>query len=140
MVDGIVVNDVIEISALSVSTDVVRSICDSNGTFQPSRSTCSPFTIKRYRTCSTVLSDWANASLGPSPTYNHRKDVRIFVKNLFNQDVMGFVILRAWVSKYQFVSDLNKLTSNPIVESVEITCDSIEIDASIMEPSLNLPI
>ena len=134
MIDGCVLPDVIDISALSVSTDVVRSMCDSFDMVQPGRSTYSPFTITRYRNHSRVLSDWANASLLQKSVCNYRKNVQIMVKNICNQEVMRFVVLGAWVSKYQFVSDLNALNYNTISESVEITCNSIEIDSSIMEP------
>ena len=116
MIDGCVLPDVIDISALSVSTDVVRSVCDSFGMYN------------------MVLIDWANAFLLQKSVCNYRKNVQIMVKNICNQEVMRFVVLGAWVSKYQFVSDLNALNYNTISESVEITCNSIEIDSSIMEP------
>ena len=124
--DGRYVAGVSRVSALRRTTEVVEihEGGDPSATRNsPGRTRFDPITLERGVTHDAAFEAWANQVWNPdqpsAPT-NFRKDVEIELYNEAGQLALAYKVLRAWVSVYVALSDLDAQANGVAIQSITL--------------------
>jgi len=145
MMDGRVVAGVSKVSALKRTTEVVehREGGEPSRTRKsPGRSKYEPITLERGVTHDPDFEKWANKvwNLAAQPggevsLKDFRKDIAIMLYNEAGQLVISYKVMRAWVSEYQALPDLDANANAVALEHLKLEHEGWERDDSVSEPT-----
>ena len=143
--DGRYVAGVSKVSALKRSTEVVehREGGDpSTSRKSPGRTSYEPITLQRGVTHDVEFERWASkvwsagAGLGSEVSLrDFRKDLVIEMYNEAGQLVLAYKVLRAWVSEYQALPDLDANANAVAIQTLKLECEAWERDVDVVEPA-----
>lgn len=105
----------------------------------PGLSEFEPITIERGITHDKTFESWAALAYGgaSAPTMslkNFRKNLRINLLNEQGNVVRSYMVYRAWVSEYTALPALDASGNEVAIETIVLTYEGFEIDASVGEP------
>lgn len=145
LMDGRYVAGVSKVSALKRITEVVehREGGDPSRTRKsPGRSKYEPITLERGVTHDADFEAWANKvwNLAAQPgaevsLKDFRKDLAIVLFNEAGQAVKSYKLLRAWVSEYQSMPDLDANANAIALEHIKLEHEGWERDPDVGEPT-----
>ncbi|MFG1922723.1 phage tail protein [Cryptosporangium sp. NPDC048952] len=143
--DGRYVAGVSKVSALTRTTEVVkhRSGGDPSASRKsPGATDYGPITLERGVTHDVAFEQWANKihEIGGGPgaalsLADFRKDVVIEVYNEAGQLVLGYHVLRCWVSEYQALPDLDAKGNDVAIQHIKLENEGWERDLAVVEPT-----
>lgn len=143
--DGKYVGGVSRVSALRKAIEVIehREGGDpSTSRKSPGRTHYDAITLERGVTQDAAFEDWANlvskfgASAGSEFALgNFRKDIVLELLNEAGQLVLAYKIYRAWVSEYVALPELDADQAGSAFQSITLTHEGFERDASVVEPA-----
>ena len=98
-----------------------------------------PIVMERGITHDKTFEAWAALAYGGPGAQeislkNFRKNVRINLLNEQGTVVRSYMIYRAWVSDYTALPVMDALANAVAIESIVLTYEGFEIDASVSEP------
>lgn len=138
--DGRAVAGVSRVSPLRRMTDVVTHRDGRDPSTQrksPGLTRYEAVTLERGLTHDTAFEDWANRVHRPGHEIAlgaFRKDVRIELRNEAGQVVMAWTLLRAWVSEYQALPELDAASRAVAIERLTLEIEGWERDTAVTEP------
>jgi len=99
-----------------------------------------PLTIERGITHDKTFETWAALAYGgsaaPGMSLKHfRKNLRIDLLNEQGTVVRSYMVYRAWVSEYTALPVLDASGDDVAIETIVLTYEGFEIDASVAEPA-----
>lgn len=141
--DGQVVAALSKMSAIKKTTEAVEwRAAGDDGTVRkmPGRDKYEPFVLERGLTHDKQFLNWANQVNNPdgaaaSSLLNYRKTVRIVVHNMQGVPVMAFNLLRAWVSEFQALPEMDANANAVAVEMVKLEFEGFVLDEAVTEPA-----
>lgn len=144
IIDGRPVAGLKKMGALKKSTEAVkwRSAGDpSHERVMPGGTKYEPVTMEQGLTHDPVFEQWANlvnniqGDAGMS-LKNYRKDIIINVLNLQGQVAFTYKLMRAWVSEYQAMPELDAGNMNTVgIQTLTLQHEGWERDTSVAEPA-----
>ena len=143
IVDGQIVPGVSKVGPLKRRT---ATILYRDGNFAnhsvaaPGLTEFEPLTIERGITHDKTFETWAALAYGGTSgagmsLKNFRKNLRINLLNEQGMIVRSYMVYRAWVSEYTALPFLNASANEVAIETIVLTHEGFEIDASVPEPS-----
>lgn len=143
--DGRYVAGISKVSALTRTTEVVdhRDGDDpSTERRSPGRTSYAPITLSRGVTHDLEFERWANLAwnleAGPGDEVSlkdFRKDIIIELYNEAGQLVVAYRVLRAWVSEYQALPELDARADDVAIQSITLEHEGWVRDESFGEPA-----
>jgi phage tail-like protein len=143
--DGRVVAGVSKVSPLKRTTEVVKHRHGGDASTPRKslgRTEFEAITLERGVTNDVEFERWANKvwlvnqGLGREVSLkDFRKDIVIQLLNEAGQVAVAYKILRAWVSEYQTVGELDANANAVAIESLKLECEGWERDAEVPEPT-----
>lgn len=144
IIDGRPVAGLKKMGALKKSTEAVkwRSAGDpSHERVMPGGTKYEAVTMEQGLTHDPVFEQWANlvnniqGDAGMS-LKNYRKDIIINVLNLQGQVAFTYKLMRAWVSEYQAMPELDAGNMNTVgIQTLKLEHEGWERDTSVAEPA-----
>lgn len=143
LIDGRPVAGLKKMGALKRKTEAIkwRTAGDpSSERVLPGGTTYEPITLEQGLTHDPVFEKWANLvnnveGDAAMSLKNYRKDVVLNVLNLQGQVAISYKIVRAWVSDYQAVPDLDAGSMNAIgIQTITLQHEGWQRDPSVAEP------
>lgn len=144
IIDGRPVAGLKKMGALKKSTEAVkwRSAGDpSHERVMPGGTKYEPVNLEQGLTHDPVFEQWANlvnniqGDAGMS-LKNYRKDIVINVLNLQGQVAFSYKLLRAWVSEFQSLPELDAGNMNTVgIQTITLQHEGWERDTSVAEPA-----
>lgn len=144
LLDGRPVAGLKKMGALKRKTETIkwRTAGDpSTERVMPGGTTYEPITLEQGLSHDAVFERWANLvnnieGDAAMSLKNFRKDLVLNVLNLQGQVALSYRIIRAWVSDYQAVPDLDAGTVNAVgIQTITIQHEGWQRDASVGEPT-----
>ena len=143
ILDGKVVPDVSKVGPLKRRT---ATILYRDGSFPnhsiaaPGLTEFEPLTIERGITHDKTFETWGALAYGGSGApgmslKNFRKNLRIDLLNEQGTVVRSYMVYRAWVSEYTALPVLDASGNDVAIETIVLTYEGFEIDASVAEPA-----
>jgi len=141
--DGQIVAALSKMSALKRATEAVewRAAGDSGIVRKmPGRTKIEPVTLERGLTHDKQFINWANQVNNPdgaaaNSLLNYRKNVRIVVHNMQGVPVMAYNLLRAWVSEFQALPEMDANANAVAVEMLKLEAEGFVLDEAVTEPA-----
>lgn len=143
--DGRHVAGVSKISALKRMTEVVKfrdGGSNSTSRKSPGRTEYEAITLERGVTHDTEFEAWANrvwdvsAGQGAEMSLkNFRRDLIIDLYNEAGQLALSYKVLRAWVSEFQALPELDANANAVAIQSIKIENEGWERDEDVTEPA-----
>ena len=143
--DGRHVAGVSKISALKRMTEVVKfrdGGSNSTSRKSPGRTEYEAITLERGVTHDTEFETWANrvwdvsAGQGAEMSLkNFRRDLIIDLYNEAGQLALSYKVLRAWVSEFQALPELDANANAVAIQSIKIENEGWERDEDVTEPA-----
>jgi phage tail-like protein len=143
VVDGQVVAGLRKMTALKKKTEPIKWRTAGDPTHErvlPGGTSYEPVTLEQGLTHDPVFEQWANLvnNLEGSAAMslkNFRKDIIINVLNLQGQVAIAYRLMRAWVSDYQAVPDLDAGSMNTVgIQSITLQHEGWTRDLDVSEP------
>ena len=141
--DGLYVAGVSKVSALKRTTEVIkhRSGGDpASPILAPGRTEFAPITMERGITQDHTFEAWASkvwqigAANGAQVSLaDFRKEVTIEHLNEAGQVVYRYFVHRAWVSEFQFLSDLDANANAVAIDYIKLENEGVDRDPSVTE-------
>ena len=98
-----------------------------------------PLTIERGITHDKTFETWAALAYGGAAAgmslKNFRKNLRIDLLNEQGMVARSYMVYRAWVSEYTALPVLDASANDVAIETIVLTYEGFEIDASVPEPA-----
>ena len=95
--------------------------------------------MERGITHDKTFEDWAALVYGGAGTQmslkNFRKNLRIDLLNEQGTVVRSYMVYRAWVSEYTALPVMDASGNDVAIETLVLTYEGFEIDASVKEPA-----
>jgi phage tail-like protein len=144
VVDGQVVAALRKMTALKRRTEAIKWRAAGDPSYErviPGGTSYEPVTLEQGLTHDPVFENWANLvhSLDGDPAVSllgYRKDVTINVLNLQGVVAIRYQLLRAWVSDYQALPDLDAGAMNTIgIQHIVLQHEGWRRDAATQEPT-----
>ncbi|MEM9292175.1 MAG: phage tail protein [Acidobacteriota bacterium] len=144
LIDGKPVAGLRKMGALKKSTEAVkwRTAGDpSHERVMPGGTSYEPVSLEQGLTHDPVFEEWANLvnniqGDGGISLKRYRKDVVINVLNLQGQVAITYKLLRAWVSEFQALPDLDAGSMNTVgIQTLTLQHEGWERDAAASEPT-----
>ncbi|MFT6925771.1 MAG: phage tail-like protein [Psychromonas sp.] len=144
LIDGRAVAGLQKMGALKKTTEQVkwRSAGDpSHQRVIPGGTSYEAVTLEQGLTHDPVFEQWANLvnnieGDGGVSLLNYRKDIVINVLNLQGQVAISYKLLRAWVSEYQALPELDSNSMNTMgIQTLTLQHEGWERDSAVSEPS-----
>lgn len=141
--DGQVVAALSKMSALKKTTEAVewRAAGDSGIVRKmPGRTKVEPVTLERGLTHDKQFIDWANQVNNPdgqaaNSLLNYRKNVQIVVHNMQGAPVLAYSLMRAWVSEFQALPEMDANANAVAVETLKLEAEGFVLDEAVAEPA-----
>ena len=143
--DGRYVAGVSKVGALKRSTEVVKHReggDPSTSRKSPGRTEYDPITLERGVTHDVEFERWANkvwnfgAGLGVEVSLrDFRKNLIIELYNEAGQLAIAYRVLRAWVSEFQSLPDLDANANAVAIQTLKLENEGWERDVDVPEPS-----
>lgn len=141
--DGQIVAALSKMSALKRTTEAVewRAAGDSGIVRKmPGRTKVEPVTLERGLTHDKQFIDWANQVNNPdgqaaNSLLNYRKNVQIVVHNMQGVPVLAYSLLRAWVSEFQALPEMDANANAVAVETLKLEAEGFVLDEAVAEPA-----
>lgn len=143
LIDGRPVAGLKKMGALKRKTEAIkwRTAGDpSSERVLPGGTSYEPITLEQGLTHDPVFEKWANMvnnveGDAAMSLKNYRKDVVLNVLNLQGQVAISYKIVRAWVSDFQAVPDLDAGSMNTVgIQTITLQHEGWQRDTSVMEP------
>ncbi len=144
LIDGRPVAGLKKMGALKKKTEPVkwRTAGDpSHERILPGGTSYEPIVLEQGLTHDPVFENWANLvnnveGDAAMSLKNFRKDLVINVLNLQGQVAISYKILRAWVSEYQALPDLDASAMNAVgIQTLTLQHEGWQRDTSVAEPA-----
>ncbi len=144
LIDGRPVAGLQKMGALKKTTEQVkwRSAGDpSHQRVIPGGTSYEAVTLEQGLTHDPVFEQWANLvnnieGDGGVSLLNYRKDIVINVLNLQGQVAMSYRLLRAWVSEFQALPELDSNSMNTMgIQTLTLQHEGWERDTAVSEPT-----
>lgn len=144
VIDGQVVAGLKKMGALKKSTEVVRwraSNDPSHERILPGGTKYEAVTLEQGLTHDPVFEAWANLvnnveGDAAMSLLNFRKNLVINVLNLQGQVAISYKLLRAWVSEFTALPELDATSMNTVgIQSVTLQHEGWQRDTSVSEPA-----
>jgi phage tail-like protein len=144
LIDGRPVAGLKKMGALKKKTEPVkwRTAGDpSHERILPGGTSYEPIVLEQGLTHDPVFENWANLvnnveGDAAMSLKNFRKDLVINVLNLQGQVAISYKILRAWVSEYQALTDLDASAMNAVgIQTLTLQHEGWQRDTSVAEPA-----
>lgn len=144
IIDGTAVAGLKKMGALKKTTQEVKWRTAGDPAHErvlPGGTSFDPVTLEQGLTHDPVFENWANLvnnidGDGGMSLKNFRKDIIINVLNLQGQPVMSYKLLRAWVSEFQAVPELDAGTMNAVgIQTITLQHEGWQRDPAIGEPT-----
>lgn len=142
--DGRYVAGVSKVSPLKRTTEVIshRSGGDPSTVFSsPGQTKFEAVTLERGITHDLAFEQWANkvwnqgALLGQQLSLkDFRKDILLEIYNEAGQQVLGYRLLRCWVSEYQATPELDASGNAVAIQMLKLENEGWERDTAVKEP------
>ncbi|WP_428268590.1 phage tail protein [Haliangium sp.] len=142
--DGRYVAGVTKVSSLRRSTQVIehRDGGDPSTVYKsPGQTKYESVTLERGVTHDVEFEQWANKvwqlnnGLGAEVSLkDFRKNVTIEMFNEAGQTVLAYTLLRAWVSEYQAVPDLDATGNSMAIQTLKLEHEGWERDTAVTAP------
>jgi phage tail-like protein len=144
LIDGKPVAGLKKMGALKKKTEPVkwRTAGDpSHERIMPGGTSYEPVVLEQGLTHDPVFENWANLvnnidGDAAMSLKNFRKDIVINVLNLQGKVAISYKLLRAWVSDYQALPDLDAGTMNTVgIQTMTLQHEGWQRDSSVQEPA-----
>lgn len=144
LIDGNPVAGLKKMGALKKKTEPVkwRSGGDpSHERILPGGTSYEPITLEQGLSHDPVFEDWANSvnnveGDGAMSLKNFRKNIVINVLNLQGQVAISYKLVRAWVSEYQAIPEMDAGTMNAVaIQTITIQHEGFQRDPAVPEPA-----
>ena len=139
ILDGKIVPNVSKVGPLKRRTAaiLVRDGNFANHTITaPGLTEFEPLVIERGITHDKTFENWAALAYGAGMSLkNFRKNLRIDLLNEQGTVVRSYMVFRAWVSEYTALPEMNASANDIAIETIVLTYEGFEIDASVTEPA-----
>ncbi|MCP4936287.1 MAG: phage tail protein [bacterium] len=106
----------------------------------PGRTKFEPITFEAGLTHDRKFINWANQVNNPigeaaNSPLNYRKTVRVEVLNMQGVPVMAFNLIRAWVSEFQLLSEMDANANAVAIQTLKIEIENAFPDEAVAEPA-----
>ena len=143
LIDGKPVAGLTKVSALIKRTEVVewRAGGDPSQIRKvPGKTQYDPITLEQGLTHDPVFEQWANLVNNiegdcSMSLVNFRKDIIINVLNLQGTVVMSYIVMRAWVSEYQALPDMDAEGDQTAIQRIVLQHEGWQRDEAVTEPT-----
>ncbi|MEQ9504521.1 MAG: phage tail protein [Deltaproteobacteria bacterium] len=144
LINGKPVAGLRKMTALKKSTEVAtwRTAGDpSHERKLPGGTKYEPITLEQGLTHDPVFEEWANLvnnvqGDGAVSLFKFRRDIVVNVLDLEGKVALSYNVLRAWVSEYQALPDLDAGTTNTVgIQTIKLEHEGWERDDTTAEPS-----
>lgn len=141
--DGRTVAALSKMSAIKKMVETIewRASADSEMTRKfPGKIKYDPCTLERGLTHDRQFLEWANqvnnpAGAAANSLLQYRKTVRVEVLNMQGNPVMAFNLIRAWVSEFQALPEMDANANAIAIESLKIEYENFILDEAVTEPA-----
>jgi phage tail-like protein len=100
----------------------------------PRRTTFEAVTLERGATHDREFEQWAAKVWPAKPSDAARRDLRIDVYDEVGGLRLAYKVLRAWVSEYQALTDLDANANDVVIEHLKLENEGFERDDDVPEP------
>lgn len=141
--DGRTVAALSKMSAIKKATEAIewRSAADAGIVRKmPGRTKFEAVTFEQGLTHDRQFLEWANQVNNPqgeaaNSLVNYRKTVRVEVLNMQGTPVMAFNLLRAWVSEFQALPEMDANANAVAIQTLKVEYENFILDEAVTEPA-----
>jgi phage tail-like protein len=141
--DGKYVAGVSEIGVTQANDEVVKHREEGDPSRNsPGRTEYEAITLERGVTHDSEFVAWANSiwnfgekNGGELSLNDYRKDIALEVYNELGQKVLGYNVLRCWVSEYQALPELDANSNAVAIQTIKLENEGWTCDTEVTEPA-----
>ena len=141
--DGRIVAALSKMSAIKKATEAIewRAAADAGIVRKmPGRTKFEAVTFEQGLTHDRQFLEWANQVNNPqgeaaNSLLNYRKTVRVEVLNMQGTPVMAFNLLRAWVSEFQALPEMDANANAVAIQTLKVEYENFILDEAVTEPA-----
>ncbi|SNX70233.1 phage tail-like protein [Cereibacter ovatus] len=141
--DGRTVAALSKMSAIKKATEAIewRAAADAGVVRKlPGRTKFEPVTFEAGLTHDRQFLEWAQEVNNPqgeaaNSLLRYRKSVRVQVLNMQGTPVMAFNLLRAWVSEFQALPEMDANANAIAIQTLKVEYEGFELDEAVTEPA-----
>ena len=141
--DGRIVAALSKMSAIKKATEAIewRAAADAGIVRKmPGRTKFEAVTFEQGLTHDRQFLEWANQVNNPqgeaaNSLVNYRKTVRVEVLNMQGTPVMAFNLLRAWVSEFQALPEMDANANAVAIQTLKVEYENFILDEAVTEPA-----
>ena len=141
--DGRTVAALSKMSAIKKATEAIewRAAADAGIVRKmPGRTKFEAVTFEQGLTHDRQFLEWANQVNNPqgeaaNSLVNYRKTVRVEVLNMQGTPVMAFSLLRAWVSEFQALPEMDANANAVAIQTLKVEYENFILDEAVTEPA-----
>ena len=132
-----------KMSAIKKATEAIewRAAADAGIVRKmPGRTKFEAVTFEQGLTHDRQFLEWANQVNNPQgeaadSLVNYRKTVRVEVLNMQGTPVMAFNLLRAWVSEFQALPEMDANANAVAIQTLKVEYENFILDEAVTEPA-----